>query len=106
MADSGEGQKVAGFLNAAEVELRRYEARPDKVNTDRASLDRFWSLHDRELIGVESHEFASTMIAIGKILRQLAQDDLKPTVGLVELAGVLRTIAEQELATRERVAPR
>jgi len=66
-------------------------------------VDRFWTLYRRDLIGVESSEFARTMIAIGKLIKPQeatnAQPELKP------LADDLLLVSRRELSdTSQNVA--
>jgi hypothetical protein len=62
-----------------------------------ADLARFWNLYRKDLIGVESPEFARTMIAIGEVLKS-ASDSPPDKEKLKHLAEELVSISRQELA--------
>jgi hypothetical protein len=61
-------------------------------------LARFWNLYRKDLIGIESLEFAQTMIAIGQLLNSLSASNSPPNADLKRLAEQLVSISRQELA--------
>jgi hypothetical protein len=67
-------------------------------------LERFWNLYRKDLIGVESSEFARVMIAIGHTLDVLVASSSPPNAELRRLADNLVSISRQELADISQVA--
>jgi hypothetical protein len=61
-----------------------------------ADLTRFWDLYRRDLIGVESPEFARTMVAIGGVLQSSDRSDSRPNPELKRLANELVSISRRE----------
>ena len=58
---------------------------------------RFWELYWKELIGVESPSFSSKMVAIGKVLTELARTQALPNDTLKTLSAELAELARQEV---------
>lgn len=67
-------------------------------------LERFWNLYRKDLIGVESSEFARVMIEIGHTLDVLVASSSPPNAELRRLADNLVSISRRELADISQVA--
>ncbi|MEK1854992.1 MAG: hypothetical protein AAAC48_24800 [Phyllobacterium sp.] len=67
-------------------------------------LQRFWNLYRKDLIGVESSEFARVMIAVGHTLDVLVASSSPPNAELRRLGDNLVSISRQELADISQVA--
>lgn len=61
-------------------------------------LARFWDLYRKDLIGVESRDFARAMVAIGKLLNAADALNSPPGTELKRLAEDLVSISRRELA--------
>jgi len=59
-------------------------------------LARFWDLYRRDLIGVESPEFARTMVAVGRVLQSSDGSASRPNPELKRLADELVSISRRE----------
>jgi len=68
------------------------------------NFKRFWVLHDRDLIDVESPMVARTMIAFGRELRRLAENEQPPSGALRELAVSVRGAMRVELESEAEPA--
>jgi hypothetical protein len=64
-----------------------------------ADLARFWNLYRRDLISVESPEFARTMIAIGRVLQSSDASNSPSNPELKRLADELVSISRRELVS-------
>lgn len=92
----------------ASKKLRLYRETTDLVRSlassstplsDRPNdLARFWNLYRRDLIGVESREFARTMVQIGNVLTLLTKAKQGANTELKVLAEELVSISRDELA--------
>jgi len=67
-------------------------------------LARFWNLYRKDLIGVESPQFARIMIAIGRRLESLGASNSPPDAELARLSEELASISRQELADVSQAA--
>jgi hypothetical protein len=78
--------------------VAKLAAMADPIDSDPGTLVRFWELYRKDLIGVESREFATVMISIGKALQRLVTARAPADGELKRLAEELRTLADSEIA--------
>lgn len=71
---------------------------------EQSDLARFWTLYRRDLIGVESPEFARTMIAIGRELQSVEASGSVPGPELGRLADELLYVSQKEMSTSSEAA--
>ncbi len=84
--------------------VRRLASGSEPLLEHSGDLARFWILYRKDLIGVESSEFARTMIEIGKVLNSLSAADSAPNTELKSLSEELSSISRQELAEISQAA--
>lgn len=70
----------------------------EPISENAPATIRFWTLYQRDLIGVESRPVAAKMIEIGRVLRDLAADNAPPDGALKRLAEELGEQIKNELS--------
>lgn len=70
---------------------------PVPISDRTSSLDRFWVLYRKDLIGVESRDFSTNMVEFGAKLKKLTTLQLPPDPELRNLASALLEGARAEL---------
>jgi hypothetical protein len=88
------GKKVRLYKETTDL-VQRLAAGGPLVSDD---LARFWNLYRKDLIGIESIEFARTMVAIGRLLNSLNASNTPPDAELRHLADTLLSISLREVA--------
>jgi hypothetical protein len=89
VGESPIGKKVRLYREATEL-VHRLAVAGGPLAEDSAELTRFWDLHNKDLIGVESSDFARKMVDIGGVLKSPTYDAPKVKVLAVELINIAR----------------
>jgi hypothetical protein len=94
--DSPVGKKVRLYRETTEL-VQRLAAAAGPLVENTADLARFWDLYRKDLIGVESPDFARIMVQIGNLFKS---PDFKPgdAPEMKRLAEALAAVARDELA--------
>ena len=98
LADSGPtGKKLRLYKETTDL-VQQLASGGGPLPDHAGDLVRFWNLYNKDLIGVESHEFARKMIETGQKLKALSVSNSPPDQDLMRLAEELVSISRQELA--------
>jgi len=101
LGESPTGKKLRLYREATEL-VQRLAAAGGPRPENPADLTRFWDLYRKDLIGVESSDFARIMVQIGNLLKA---PDFKPADApeLKRLAEALFAVARDELSKLSQV---
>jgi hypothetical protein len=84
------------YIETLEIVLRLVQ-RTTAFDPAEKDWVRFWTLYGKELIGVESPDFARAMVGFGTTLKKLNAERLPPDEALKTLGQSIETVAKQEL---------
>lgn len=99
------GKKERLYAETLDVIARLSGDTTKPIDSESTSYKRFWELHDRDLIGVESRSVASDMIAFGRELRRLAEADEAPSLWLRAMGQEVQDAMRRDLMEVDATEP-